>query len=79
MKATDSTVGGFTAKASADDPAYKASVAEPVMKAIDGMPKPYRLLVHEFGYIDVYRAWRRGLSPLEIREKAAANGGLFVL
>jgi|GEM_PF-6967540 len=79
MRQTNSGAQGFTAKAAADDPAYKRSVAEPVMIAVDSMPKEYRQCVHDFGYVDVYRAWRRGLSPLEIRAKAESNGGVFTL
>lgn len=79
MKTTDSTVSGFTPRAAADDPTYKQRVAEPVMNAVDAMPKAYRELVHEFGYIDVYRAWRKGVSPDFIRSMATQNGGVFSL
>lgn len=79
MRATDSNTIGFAAKESADDPLYRDRVAVPVMTAVDGMPKEYRELVHEFGYVDVYRAWRRGMQPSIIRQRAAANGGRFEL
>lgn len=56
---------------------YTELVAEPTMRAVDGMPEPYRRLIHEFGYVDVYRAWKRGMSPQRIREQAV--GGVFAL
>jgi hypothetical protein len=49
------------------------------MHAVDAMPAEYRDLVNEFGYIDVYRAWRKGLRPQEVKANAARNNGLFVL
>ena len=45
------------------------------MAAIDAMPQAYRELVNEYGYIDVYRAWKRGYSPQTIRERA--QDGVF--
>ena len=73
----NSNVPGFTAKA-ADiaSPEYTERVAAPVMHAIDTMPKAYRDLVNEFGYVDVYRAWKRGWTVEMIRR--AAVGGVFV-
>jgi hypothetical protein len=56
---------------------YKTLTAEPTMKAVDLMPPAYRQLVNEFGYVDVYRAWRRGYTPQAI--KSSAHNGLFVL
>lgn len=56
---------------------YSEKVARPTMGAIDGMPEAYRALVNEFGYIDVYRAWRRGWSPEQIRR--ASKDGAFHL
>lgn len=67
----NSTVPGFTAKAAdlgSDE--YTQRVAAPVMNAVDTMPRAYRELVNEDGYVDVYRAWRRGLSPQAIRQQA---------
>ena len=68
---------GFTAKAAPDDDAYKARVAEPVMGAVDALPADYRACVHEFGYVQVFLAWRRRWSVEAIRAHAAANGGRF--
>lgn len=79
LRASDSNTNDFRAKTSADDPAYKNRVAEPIMNAVDGMPKEYRELVHDFGYVDVSRAWRRGMQPSMVRQRAAANGGRFEL
>jgi len=76
---SDTDRGEFSAKVQSDDPLYKARVAEPVMGAVDNMPAIWRELVHAYGYIDVYRAWRKGMSPLAVRNKAEAAGGVFVL
>lgn len=78
MRATDTQREGYTPKADADDPAYKRRVAEPVMQAVDSLPPSYRALVHEFGYVDVYRAWRRGWSVEQIRASASETG-IFTL
>lgn len=67
------------AKFPADHPLYRERVAVPTMEAIDAMPRAYRLLVHEFGYVDIYRAWMRGYSVEVIRERARLNGGVFVM
>ncbi len=68
----NSTVPGFTAK-SADlgSDEYTQRVAAPVMNAVDTMPRAYRELVNEYGYVDVYRAWRKGMTPQAIRDRAA--------
>jgi hypothetical protein len=58
---------------------YVRRVAMPIMAAIDDMPSAYRDLVNEFGYVDVYRAWRADWQPGQIRHEAECNGGLFVL
>ena len=76
MRAADSNVETHKAKAEPGDADYPARVAKPVMDAVDGMPKDFRALVHEFGYVDVYRAWRRGWTVDMIRR--AAQGGIFV-
>jgi hypothetical protein len=60
--AADSDVRTHRAKAEPGSADYPAQVACPMMAAIDAMPKPFRECVHEFGYVDVYRAWRRGWS-----------------
>lgn len=75
----NSEVPGFTAKA-ADlaSPEYSARVASPVMQAVDEMPQPYRELVNEYGYVDVYRAWRKGYSPAKIRS-LVFNGTFRIL
>lgn len=75
----DTSTAAFTQKVPSDHPDYKARVAEPTMAAIDDMPKPYRELVHDYGYVDVFRAWRRGRRPEMIRAQAEHNGGRFVL
>lgn len=76
---SDSRTAAFGEKVPADDPRFKAMVAEPVMQAVDSMPAEFRALVHDFGYVDVYRAWRRGLTAPQIRAAAEANGGRFEL
>lgn len=75
----NSTVAGFRAKAEPGDEEYRERVARPVMSAIDQMPAEWRELVHEHGYVDVYRAWRRGMSPAQVRALAETTGGLFIL
>ncbi len=74
---TDSQTRAFAARADAADPEYKRRVAEPTMRAIDAMPREWRRLIHDYGYVDVYRAWKRGWSVEQVRAKAA--GGVFVL
>lgn len=67
----NSAVPGFMAKAAdlgSDE--YTERVAAPVMNAVDAMPKAYRELVNEYGYVDVYRAWRKGLTASTIRQRA---------
>jgi hypothetical protein len=79
---SDSQVGvtaGFRAKMPADHPEYRERVAVPVMQAVDALPQAYRRLVHEYGYVDVYRAWKRGLPPEAIRAAAERAGGVFSL
>lgn len=79
MRAADSNcVNGtqvFTAIAEPGDEAYSEKVARPVMNAVDAMPPEFRALVHEYGYVEVYRRWNRGLSVAEIKY-LAENGGL---
>ena len=68
----NSEVPGFTAKrAEFGSEEYSERVASPVMNAVDQMPAAYRELVHELGYVDVYRAWKRGWTPAQIRSRAA--------
>ncbi|WP_439392343.1 hypothetical protein ACRQ5Q_22370 [Bradyrhizobium sp. PMVTL-01] len=70
----NSETAGFKAKrAELGSEEYSARVAQPVMNAIDSMPLAYRELLNEFGYVDVYRAWKRGWSPQMIRDRVA-NG-----
>ena len=73
----DTQLSNFVPRASPGTLEYKLKVAEPTMAAIDAMPAQWRELVHEFGYIDVYRAWRRGWVPARVR--AAARDGVFTL
>lgn len=76
----NSEIAGFNANAAElASPEYCGRVARPVMDAVDSMPKVYRELVNEFGYVDVYRAWRKRMSPDAIRANAAAHGGKFEL
>lgn len=74
---TDSTTLTHAPKAQPGTPEYKRCVAEPVMRAVDALPRSYRALVHEYGYVDVYRAWRRGWSVTQIVERA--RNGAFAL
>jgi hypothetical protein len=76
-QAQDSNTVSHTARAEPGSPEYKAKVAEPTMNAVDAMPSDFRELVHQFGYVDVYRAWRRGWTPERIR--ACAINGFFRL
>lgn len=69
----------YSAKVPSDDALYKAKVAEPAMNAVDQMPPVWRDLVHQYGYVDVYRAWKRDVSPAEVRRAAEAAGGFFTL
>jgi hypothetical protein len=74
----NSEIPGFTAKrAEIASSEYTQRVAAPVMNAVDAMPREYRALVNEFGYVDVYRAWRKGWSPAMIRRNA--KDGKFAL
>ena len=75
----DSATAAYTQKLPADDPRYKEVVAEPTMAAVDGLPKDYREKVWDYGYVDVYRAWRRRIPVAQIEKRAAAMGGRFVL
>lgn len=78
-RTADSNASGYTAKAEPGTEAYKALVAEPMMRAVDEMPSEWRELVHEFGYVNVYRAWRRRHSPSSVRAYAKVHGGVFEL
>lgn len=74
----NSNTEAFRAKAAELGSAeYTERVAGPVMSAIDAMPPAYRALVNEFGYVDVYLAWRKGVKPAAII--AAAKDGMFKL
>jgi hypothetical protein len=74
----NSVIAGTAAKAAAlGSDEYSTKVAMPIMNAVDGLPPAYRELVNEFGYIDVYRAWRSGMTPEQIRRNA--RDGFFVL
>lgn len=74
---SNSDVADYRAKAPPDSLQYRARVAIPVMSAVDDMPAQFRALVQEFGYVDVYRAWRKGWTPARI--KAHACDGFFRL
>lgn len=74
----NSEVPGYTAKrADVASPEYTERVASRVMDAIDRMPKAYRELVNEYGYVDVYRAWKRGITPAQIKQRAV-NGSFHL-
>lgn len=74
----NSTIPGFAPKASdLGSPEYAERVAVPIMNAVDSLPRVYRELVQEFGYIDIYRAWRRGIAPDGIRQ--SVKDGTFAL
>lgn len=75
----ESETAGYRAKAQPGTEGYKAMVAEPMMKAIDSMPKEWRMLVHAFDYVDVYRAWRRGIPQASVVRIAHQMGGRFQL
>lgn len=73
---------GFTQKdgLSPDHPDYKAKVAEPTMEAVDSMPAEWRLqAVANYGYVDVYRAWKRNWPLSRVKDQAERMGGRFVL
>lgn len=76
---SDSAVEGYAPKADASDPQYVNRVAIPTMAAVDQMPPEWRELVHEYGYVDVYRAWRRGIELSAVRSVAEQNNGFFRL
>jgi hypothetical protein len=79
MPYSDSSDKSFRSKVTASDPTYKEKVAEPTMAAIDSMLKEWRLLVHEFDYIPIYLAWKRGWTTTQVREKASQNHGVFTI
>lgn len=35
------------------------------MQTVDKLPDEWRRLVNEYGYIETYKAWKRGMSPAE--------------
>lgn len=75
---TNTIATGYIQKMPADHPEYKAKVAEPTMQAIDGLPEEYRRLIHDYDYVDIYRAYLHKW-PVELVKRAAAmNGGRFV-
>lgn len=66
----NSVIPGFAAKQSQiGSPEYAERVAKPIMSAVDAMPAEFRGLVNEFGYIEVYRAWKAGDTPAMIRKR----------
>ena len=75
----DSDARGFRAKAEPGTEAFEAKVAEPVMNAVDKMPPVWRKLVHEYGYVHVYRAMVFKMDPRQVRAMAEENGGVFEL
>lgn len=79
MKTNSRAPSSVTARIRTDHDEYQRDVAQPIEQAIDNMPRSWRALVHEFDYVNVYLAWRRGLSPDTVRRQAKANGGVFEL
>lgn len=75
----DSDARGFRAKAQPGSDEFKTNVAEPVMQAVDKMPAIWRQLVHEYGYVHVYRAMLFKMDPQHVRAMAEENGGVFEL
>lgn len=74
----NSEVAGYTAKrADIASDEYTDRVASPMMDAVDHMPKAYREMVNEYGYVDVYRAWKRGITPAQIKQRAV-NGAFHL-
>jgi len=78
-QAHDSNTADYTARAEPGTPLYRERVAQPIMAAVDALPPEFRELVYEFGYVDVYRAWKRGWTAAQIAQAAQAAGGLFEL
>lgn len=74
---SNSEAAGYQAKVDLESPEYGERVARPTMAAIEAMPPVWRALVNDYGYIDVYRAWRRGMPPEVIRDRA--RDGVFRL
>lgn len=54
---------------------YAERVAGPCMAAVDAMPPVWKQMVDQHGFVDVYLAWRRGLSPRVVHERAERVGG----
>ena len=75
----NSEIPNFRAKAPLDSDAYASRVARVTADTVDAMPAEFRRLVNDYGYIDVYRAWKRGMHPDEIERRARASGGFFAL
>jgi hypothetical protein len=72
---TNSSTAGYAPSGDVRHPdEYRSKSAAPIMQAVDAMPTEWRALVNEFGYIDVYRAWRRGWSIAMVRQATARNG-----
>lgn len=70
---SNSNVPGHTAKVAE----LGSEVALPVMDAVNKLPQTFRLLVDAHGYVPVYRAWKRGMTPQQIEE--CAKHGPFAL
>lgn len=56
-----------------DGPDGYKRLAEATMAAIDAMPKAYQDAVNQFGYVDVYRAWKRGIPVSEITRRSTTG------
>ena len=79
IRPADSATPTARAKAEPGSPEYQSLVAKPIMEAVDGMPPAYRTLVHDLGYVGVYRAWKKGWTVAMIQRVADLNGGRFEL
>ena len=77
IRRADSETSDYVAHAQPGSEDYKRKVADVTMQAIDAMPPQYRRLVHEYGYVEIYRAWKRGWSPEKIRSRVV--NGVFRL
>jgi hypothetical protein len=54
-----------------------SSVTSPIMGAVDAMPKEFRELANEIGYIEVYRAWKAGYTSTQIRQRVKTGVSLL--
>jgi hypothetical protein len=65
----NSQIAGYAARGTLASDEYKDKTATHVMQAVDLLSPEWRQLVNEYGYIETYLAWKRGLSPAEFERK----------